>query len=93
MRINDVHAHLLDEPNHLENLLAAMDECGIERCCLIGLGPLFACKGNDKVKRRLKTTRTGSSVPFFVRPGLDSPELIDRAYEDDLRKEEQDENA
>lgn len=31
MRIIDAHAHLLDEPQYLDGLLATMDACGIEK--------------------------------------------------------------
>ena len=45
MRIIDAHVHPIDEPGYLDKLLATMDELGIERCCLSGLGDFFGFGG------------------------------------------------
>ena len=85
MRIIDAHAHLLDEPGYLDGLLRAMDACGIERVCLSGLGPLFRCGGDDDVRRAFETHPDRVIGAAFVRPGVDGPETIERAWEQGFR--------
>ena len=85
MRIIDAHVHLLDEPGYLDKLLAAMDDCEIEKCCLSGLGPLFAQVGNEEVKKAFQTHSNRIIAAVYIRPGVDGPEAIDRAYEDGFR--------
>jgi len=48
--IIDAHNHLLDEPNYTEHFLRAMDACGIDKCCLSGLGKLFGFAENEDVR-------------------------------------------
>lgn len=79
MRIIDAHAHLLAEPGYLDQLLRAMDECGIERCGLSGLGPVFRHLGNAEVRRAIEAHPDRIIGQVFVRPGVDTPELIDWA--------------
>ncbi len=85
MRIVDAHAHLGDEPGYLQRLLDVMDECGIERCCLSGLGPLFGCADDTQVKTAFETHPDRIIGAVFIRPGVDPPEKIERAYEDGFR--------
>lgn len=80
-RIIDAHTHLFDEPGCLDGLLAAMDDCGIERCCISGLGPLFAQAGNGEVRMAFDGHRDRLVGAVFIRPGVDVPEKIDAAHE------------
>ena len=54
MRIIDAHAHLFDTPNYLSYLIRTMNECGIERCCISGLGELFKCVDNQGIKNAIE---------------------------------------
>jgi len=85
MKIVDAHAHLWDEPGYLDRLLEKMDECGIERCCLSGLGPLFGCAGDNEVKAAFRSHPERIIGAVFIRPGVDGPEKIDHAFEDGFR--------
>ena len=79
MRIIDAHVHLLAEPGYLDGLLRVMDACGIERCALSGLGPLFGHADNAAVRRAFAAHPDRVIGQVFVRPGVDTPELIDWA--------------
>lgn len=85
MGIIDAHAHLLDEPGYLAKLLAAMDDCGIEKCCLSGLGRRFNCAENEDVRKAFKTHPDRIIPTVYIRPGVDSPTAIDQAYTDGFR--------
>jgi len=82
MRIIDAHAHLVDEPNYLDNLLRAMDRCGIEKCCLSGLGSLFGCADDNAVRKAFGAHPDRIIGAIFLRPGVDGPEKIDHARQD-----------
>jgi hypothetical protein len=41
MRKIDAHAHILDQPRYVDQMVKAMDQCGIDKACISGLGPLF----------------------------------------------------
>ena len=79
MRIIDAHAHLLAEPGYLDHLLRSMDDAGIERCGLSGLGALFKHLDNRDVRRAFEAHPDRIIGQVFVRPGVDTPELIDWA--------------
>ena len=85
MRIIDAHAHLLDERGYLDGLLRAMDACGIERVCLSGLGPLFRCADNGDIRRAFAAHPDRVIGAAFVRPGVDGPETVERAWEQGFR--------
>jgi len=85
MKIVDFHVHLLDEPGYLDGLLAALDACGIEMCCLSGLGPLFGCAGDAEVRAAFRAHPDRIIGTVYVRPGVDGPEKIDRAAGEGFR--------
>lgn len=85
MRIIDAHVHLLNEPGYLDRLLDTMDACGIEMCCLSGLGPLFGHTGNDEVKKAFKAHPDRIIGAVFIRPGIDEPGKVDRAYNEGFK--------
>ncbi len=75
--IIDAHNHLLDEPGYMDDLLRTLDECGIEKCCLSGLGQLFGHADNEAVRRAFTAHPDRVIGQVFVRPGVDGAELID----------------
>lgn len=79
-KIIDAHAHLLDEKNYTQQLLAEMDRNNIEKCCISGLGARFHQKSNADVEQLLKTHPDRFIGSFFIRPGIDSHEIIEQAY-------------
>jgi predicted TIM-barrel fold metal-dependent hydrolase len=85
MKIVDAHTHLLDAPGYLDNLLNTMDQCGIEMCCMSGLGELFGHADNAKVKLAFQAHPDRIIGAVFIRPGVDGPEKIDWAYEEGFR--------
>lgn len=85
MRIIDAHAHFYGEPQYLENLLTQMDDCGIEKCCLSGLGKLFHCKGNKEVKKAFEKHPQKIIGCYFIRPGKSSPSEIETAYDNGFK--------
>ena len=85
MRIIDAHVHLFDEPGYVEKLLATMDACHIEQCCISGLGPLFNMMGNQHVKAAFNTHPDRLAGAVFVRPGVDGPAVIDAAHDAGFR--------
>jgi predicted TIM-barrel fold metal-dependent hydrolase len=76
MRIIDAHAHLIDEPGYVDGLLKAMDEAGIERVCVSGLGPLFSMQDDAAVEDAMRRHPDRIIGAVYVRPGVDGPEKI-----------------
>ena len=85
MRIVDAHAHLLDEPGYLDHLLRTMDACGIETCCLSGIGSLFGCATNAEVESAFRAHPDRIIGAAFIRPGVDGPGRVARFHEDGFR--------
>jgi hypothetical protein len=81
----DAHAHLLDEPGYPEGLLRAMDDSGIERCCISGLGPLFGCADDAAVRAAFTAHPDRFIGAVYVRPGHDSPDTIVQARQAGFR--------
>jgi predicted TIM-barrel fold metal-dependent hydrolase len=81
MRIIDAHAHLMDHRNYLEKLIDMMDNCGIEKCCLSGLGELFRCKSNEDVERAFNRYPERIIGVYFIRPGIHNNKEVQEAYE------------
>lgn len=84
-RIIDAHIHLMDESGYMDKLLSAMDRSGIEKCCISGLGPLFGMADNRAVQREMRRHPDRVIGAWFVRPGVDGPEMIDRAASEGFR--------
>jgi uncharacterized protein len=85
MRIIDAHAHFLDQHNYLEKLIETMDNCGIEKCCLSGLGKLFLCKENKDIEKAFNQYPNRIIGTYFVRPGIHTKEDIEKAYKKGFR--------
>ena len=85
MKIIDAHVHLLDEPGYLEQLISSMDQCGISKCCLSGLGPIFGCLDDRAVKSAFDLYPDRIIGAVFIRPGVDVPEKIDWAHDQGFR--------
>ena len=81
MRIIDAHVHLFDLPGYLEKLILTMDQIGIERCCLSGLGDLFNCVDNIGVKEAIEKYPDRVIGAYYIRPGVNSELDILKAYE------------
>ena len=84
-RIIDAHVHLYDEPGYLDDLLRIMDECGIEKSCVSGLGELFGFADNDAVRAAFKSHPDRIIGAVFVRPGVDEPDKINQAFGDGFK--------
>lgn len=85
MKIIDAHVHLFNETQYLEKLLNKMDECGIEKCCMSGLGELFDFADDDDVKRAFEAHPDRIIGAVFVRPGVDGYSKVKQAYEQGFR--------
>ncbi|MFX1446422.1 MAG: amidohydrolase family protein [Promethearchaeota archaeon] len=85
MRIIDAHAHLFDHPNYLENLIRTLDDCGIEKCCISGLGKLFMCVDNEGIKSAIDQYPDKLIGAFFIRPGDNQPKDIKNAHEEGFK--------
>jgi hypothetical protein len=81
MQIIDAHSHLYDSPNYLRKLIEKMDECGISKCCLSGLGDLFNCKTNKDVREAFQKFPDRIIGAYFIRPGKSSPDEIEDSYD------------
>jgi predicted TIM-barrel fold metal-dependent hydrolase len=62
-----------------------MNECGINKCCLSGLGEVFHCKRNKHVKKALETYPQRIIGSYFIRPGKSEPSEIETAYDDGFK--------
>lgn len=82
MRIIDAHVHLYDTGGYLDDLLRTMDECGIEKSCVSGLGELLGFADDDKVKAAFKSHPDKIIGTVFIRPGVDKPDKIKQAHEE-----------
>ena len=85
MRIIDAHTHLFDYPNYLENLIKTNDECGIERCCISGLGKLFMCVDNEGIKAALEKYPKKLIGAYYIRPSENSPKDIIKGHEEGFK--------
>jgi len=85
MRIIDAHAHLFDVPNYLENLIKTMDVCGIEKCCISGLGKLFKNVDNQGVKKAIDIYPERLIGALYIRPGIDEAGKIKKAHNEGFK--------
>jgi hypothetical protein len=85
MRIIDAHAHLFDVPNYLENLIKTMDVCGIEKCCISGLGKLFKNVDNQGIKKAIDKYPERLIGALYIRPGIDGAEKIKNAHNEGFK--------
>ncbi len=84
--IVDVHHHLVCEHGYVDELLRAMDACGIEKTGLIAMGPLFetlfvsgqSCGplGEADVLKAVHAHPDRFFGYVYVRPGFDGPEKV-----------------
>jgi len=80
-KIIDAHSHLYDEPGYVERLLKAMDDNGIEKSCISGLGHLFNFGTDEDVLAAVASHMDRFIGAVYIRPGVDKPAKIDWAYE------------
>lgn len=85
MNIIDAHAHYLCEPDYLENLLSTMENLGIDKCCLSGLGKIFSCRKNKDVAKAIKINPDKIIGSYFIRPGISEVYEIEKAYKDGFK--------
>jgi hypothetical protein len=85
MLIIDAHAHYLDEPHYLKNLLKTMEINEIEKCCLSGLGEKFFCRNNSDVKRAFKMNPDKIIDSYYIQPGVSGIDEIQEAYNDGFK--------
>jgi predicted TIM-barrel fold metal-dependent hydrolase len=81
MRIIDAHVHLFDISGYLEKLIGTMDDNGIERCCLSGLGEFFNCVDNTSIKIAIEKYPDRLIGVYYIRPGVNSELDIVKAYD------------
>jgi len=62
-----------------------MDACGIERCCISGLGPLFGQLDDGAVKTAIEEHPDRFVGAVFIRPGVDGATKVDAAFDDGFR--------
>ncbi|MBN2155335.1 MAG: amidohydrolase family protein [Candidatus Lokiarchaeota archaeon] len=79
-RIIDAHAHLYKEKEYEKRLLKTMDQCGIEKCCISGLGDLFYCGTNEDVYHTMKEYPDRYIGAYFIRPGVSAVSEIHDAF-------------
>ncbi|MEX2681432.1 MAG: amidohydrolase family protein [Candidatus Sigynarchaeota archaeon] len=82
MRLVDAHAHVLDQPGYPERLIATMDKCGIEKCVISGLGPMFGCIDNQAIQRLVEKYPHRFIGAKFIRPGVDNIESVKTARDE-----------
>ena len=85
MRIIDSHVHLFESKGYLDHLIQAMDQAGIEKCCLSGLGKLFRNVDNSGVKKAMKEYPDRIIGAYYARPGENHPNDIQIAYNNGFR--------
>ena len=85
MKIIDAHNHLFLESNYEEKLLDTMNICGINKCCLSGLGALFYCGTNEDVKSVINHYPSRFIGAYFIRPGISKVGDIEQAYRDGFK--------
>ena len=84
----DIHHHLLEETDYVDRLLRGMDANAVERCALIGLGPLFhrlfvtvaepvPTPDNDAVAAAVNAHPDRFFGLGFIRLGVDRAERVD----------------
>ena len=81
MRIIDAHVHLFDISGYLEKLIGPMNDIGIEKCCLSGLGDLFNCVDNTGIKTAIEKYPDRLIGAYYIRPGINTELDIVKAYD------------
>jgi len=92
MKKIDMHHHLVEEHDYIDNLLRTMDEHEIEKSSLIGLGSLFkglfvknghngTCADDDAVEKIVKTHPDRFFGLGYIRLGSDSATKVDELYD------------
>jgi predicted TIM-barrel fold metal-dependent hydrolase len=85
MRIIDAHTHLFNHPNYLDNLIRTLDKCGLEKCCISGLGKLFMNVDNEGIKAAMEKYPNKLIGAFYIRPGKNEPKDIKKASEEGFK--------
>jgi len=85
MRIIDAHTHVFDIPNYVNNLIQTMDDCGIEKACISGLGNLFKNVDNEVIKQIINENPNRMIGAIYIRPGIDNPNAIRKARDDGFK--------
>ena len=92
MKKIDMHHHLVEEADYIDNLLRVMDEYEIEKSALIGLGPLFkglfvrnghdgSCADDKAVEKIIKRYPDRFFGLGYIRLGKDSADKVTELYE------------
>ncbi|MHA1233073.1 MAG: amidohydrolase family protein [Promethearchaeota archaeon] len=85
MRIIDAHVHVFDVKGYESKLLQVMDECGIEKSCISGLGSIIKCVNNKEILKIINKYPDRFIGAYFIRPGISSIREIKKAHEDGFR--------
>lgn len=80
MKIIDAHAHIFNTPNYVKNLLQAMDENGIEKACISGIGDIFGSVTNKDIGELIKEYPDRFIGAYYIRPGKSRADEIAAAY-------------
>ena len=78
MDIIDIHQHLYDPPEYLDELVEASRAHGIVKVCLSSCGAQYGQPGNDAVRRAFGRYPDAVLGLGYVRLGIDGPDLVDR---------------
>ncbi|MCF6174595.1 MAG: amidohydrolase family protein [Victivallaceae bacterium] len=92
MKKIDIHHHLVEEHNYIDNLLRTMDEHEIEKSSLIGLGSLFkglfvqnghngSCADDDAVEKVVKQYPDRFFGQGYIRLGVDNAAKVDELHD------------
>lgn len=82
MKIIDSHVHLFESKGYLDQLIQTMDQSGIEKCCLSGLGKLFRNVDNNGIKKAMKKYPDRIIGAYYLRPGENNPNDIQSARDE-----------
>jgi len=92
MKKIDIHHHLVEETEYVDNLLREMDKNEIEKSALIGLGSLFkglfvknshdgTCADDAAVEKVIKAHSDRFFGLGYIRLGVDTAVKVDELYE------------
>ena len=85
MRIIDSHGHIYDRKGYVYGLLKQMDQFGIEKMCISGLGRLFDFVDDSEIKKIIDRYPERFIGQVYIRPGFDKPAKVQWGFENGFK--------
>jgi uncharacterized protein len=85
MHIIDAHAHIICEENYVPAVIETMNELGISKMCISGLGKRFNYVTNREIRRIFTNYPDQFIGAYFIQPGVSNSQEIHEAHAQGFR--------